>query len=59
LTKDADTTIKKGVGVLKIGFLNIEGLHSKLGTTDFLDLLKNTGYIGYCRKLDRVRDIQH
>jgi hypothetical protein len=27
-------------GVLKIGYLNIEGPHSKLGTTDFLDLLR-------------------
>jgi hypothetical protein len=45
-------------GVLKIGCLNIEGLRNKLGTTDFLDLLKSTGYIGYFRKSGRVRDVQ-
>jgi hypothetical protein len=34
------------VGVLKIGFLNIEGLRNKLGTTDFLDLLRAQDILG-------------
>jgi exonuclease III len=62
LMKDADSTNKKrknnkarsestygsdGVaGVLKIGFLNIEGLQNKLGTTDFLDLLRVQDILG-------------
>jgi hypothetical protein len=33
-------------GVLKIGFLNIEGLRNKLGTTDFLDLLRAQDILG-------------
>jgi hypothetical protein len=34
------------MGVLKIGFLNIEGLRSKLGTIDFLDLLRGLDILG-------------
>jgi hypothetical protein len=33
-------------GVLKIGFLNIEVLHNKLGTTEFLDLLRAQDILG-------------